>query len=232
MARTVKELREYADDHLLYEIQMASGLAARMSRHAALFDNGLSAGDGPMASEVLELVGRNSDIESFVLHAGNLVDFLYPNKPKHADVVATSYFDNAHDWTCIRPSRPKSLENVNQRVPIEVGHLSFSRVKRKDKTWKYREMWRDLAKVIETFVDKVPEERLSEKFRAAAKASLPTSLEDLAMTVSSSQWVGLTSATSTTSTATMYPSIDIRPSTGGTAVYPPSSTPEPPPRDD
>jgi hypothetical protein len=72
IAHTVAELRKFADEHLLYEIWTTASLAARLERHARLFDGGLSVErDGPIAAELLELPGRNADIESFAMH----VDF-------------------------------------------------------------------------------------------------------------------------------------------------------------
>lgn len=56
---------------------------------------------------------------------------------------------------------------MNQRVPIEIGHLSYGRVRREDKTWNYGVIWRDLAKVLRVFVDNVPAEHVSAEFTDA-----------------------------------------------------------------
>lgn len=156
---------------------MTSMLTARMNRHAGRFDGGLPASEGPLAQELLELTGRNADIESFALHVRNLLWFLYPTKPKQGDVVAASYFDDRNDWFSIRPDRPKSLDRVNARVPVEIVHLSFGRLEAResDKRWPYDVMWRDLATVIGVFLDRVPDNRVSAEFRETAKALLPDS---------------------------------------------------------
>ena len=57
MARA-DELRGFADEHLWYEIKSISDLTARLTRHAELFENGLSEGDGDLAGELLEPAGR------------------------------------------------------------------------------------------------------------------------------------------------------------------------------
>jgi len=230
MAHTDDDLREYADHHLYYEIWMASALTERMKRHAALFDGGLSPSDGALAEELLELPGRNADIESFAMHVRNLVWFLYPKKRKLRDVVAADYFDEVHDWTGIRPVRPDSLALVNQRVPVEVAHLGFGRLRRKDKTWPYEAIWRDLATLIGLFLDNVPEDRVSTEFRDAAKALLPSSpqqktLRDTLLEMKRKSLVAGVGAT--TAPPYLVPDDPTAPfSSAGTATMPPK--PEPP----
>src|SRR4051812_31732976 len=123
-------MQEYARDPLLYEIWMAAGLVARIGRHGALFDAGLSVErDGPLAAELLDFVARNADIESFVLHVRILTQFLYPNKPKPGDVIAADYFERPAAWSDVRPKQlPKQLKRVIARGSEEVAHLSFARL--------------------------------------------------------------------------------------------------------
>src|SRR5262245_21931485 len=104
MAHTAAELRAYADEHLQYEIWMASALTARLRRQAVIFSRGLSSRE-PLAEEVLDLAGRNADIESWATHVRGLLKFLYQKKPKQSDVVAAEYFVRVSDWTGVRPDR-------------------------------------------------------------------------------------------------------------------------------
>jgi hypothetical protein len=171
---TADELREYADEHLLYEVWMVAALAERMKRHAALFDAGLSKRHGPLANELLDLAGRNADIESFATHMRNLVQFLYPHKPKGGTVIAADYFTKRSDWETVRPKRPESLMVANQRVPIEIGHLVLGRARREDKTWNHNAIWLDLAKVLRVFVDNVPAQRVSSEFKDALRTLVST----------------------------------------------------------
>lgn len=174
MPHTADELREYADEHVLYEIWMTADLTARMSRHAEMFRQGVSESDGRFASELLDLAGRNADIESWATHVRNLLKFLYMKRPTQADVVAAEYFEKVHDWTGIRPDRPDSLGRVNARVPVEIGHLSFGRLglSEEEKSWPYQQMWRELASVVDVFVSAVPDGSISQTFRTQAKALL------------------------------------------------------------
>jgi hypothetical protein len=227
MGRSVLELRDYADEHLLYEIWMSATLTTRMRRHAARFHAGLSASDDPLAHELLDLTGRNADIESFALHVRNLLFFLYGKKAKQGDVVAASYFEDREDWSRNRPDRPKSLRRVNTRVPVEIVHLSVGRLKvrESDKRWPYEAMWRDLAAVIGVFLERVPEGRVSAEFREAGKALVASSSTNaLQDTVSELDRMSLSARVGVTEAATSYSIMDDS-STGGTATMLPKPGP-------
>lgn len=212
MRRTPDDLREYADEHLWYEIQMTADLTARLARHARLFEAGLDPStDGNLASELLEPAGRNADIESWVTHVSNVFNFLLCNR-KHADVVAYEFFDRHHDWTELLPRRPDSLERLNARVPIEIDHLSYGRTKVRDKTWAYEQIWGDLAELVRLFADNVPEGRVSSDFLSGVKALLPA--EDVIEEVRRLRHEATNPEVGVTSTATTIPS-------GGTATWTP-----------
>lgn len=224
MSRSVAELRDFADKHLWYEVLMTAALAARMKRHAVLFDNGLSSADGALADELLEIPGRNADIESFAIHARNLWSFLYLKKAKDNDVVAANYFDDRDEWFRVRgPRDKKSLRRINSRVPVEIGHLSLGRQKEYDRQWEYEAIWGDLAKVLDVFLKNVPDERVSAEFREHAKSVLSRSLaaeaNDLLSEISRMGLVARTGATE------MFQGYTISDS-GGTATLIPN--PEPP----
>jgi hypothetical protein len=234
MGHSDTELREYADEHLWYEIWMTATLTARMSRHGVLFNKGLSAADGPFAEELLELTGRNADIESFVMHVRSLIEFLY----KPSGVGAADYFDNKNEWFSSRPNRPKSLKRFKERAAQEIVHLSFRRLRLGEaaKRWPYEEMWRDLAKVLSVFLDKVPDDRVSAEFKENARALLPSSatksLQEIVCEMHRRGLVarvGVTEAAS--ATATYYPVTPITddstwpPSSAGTATMPPKREP-------
>ncbi len=214
------DLRAFAEEHLWYEIKSAADLTARLARHAKLFDAGLSEADGPLAVELLEPAGRNADIEAWAMHMAILVNFLYGGR-KHSDVPAFAYFDQHHDWTGVRPSRPDSLRRLNERVPVEIDHLSLRRSAVKDKRWPYERMWRDLAGVLRIFIDHVPKHRAGEEFVEAVRGCLPVAepnIDDL-----TKLRLGTTNAeVGFTTTATIYH--------GGTATMltrfdpPPSDT--------
>jgi hypothetical protein len=86
-------LSKFTDEHLLYEIEMVAGLTARMLRHVDWFDNrGLTENDGEYAQDVLDMSGRNADIEAFVMHASNVWNVLR-GKRERAGVVADDFLE-------------------------------------------------------------------------------------------------------------------------------------------
>jgi hypothetical protein len=221
VARTTEELREFADEHLRYEIEMTAGLTARMARHRVFFDAGLSPDDGPLALDVLDLAGRNADLEAWATHMSTVFNFLCC-KREHGDVVAYDFFDRHHDWTTLLPDRPKSLRRLNERVPVEIDHLSFGRTKVKDKTWLYVQMWSDLAKLVRLFVDSVPEGRVSREFCEAVRAVLPVEPKEMPTLTHAGMPPFASTATSMVTgsdggTVTLMPRPEA-PSTGGAAT--------------
>jgi hypothetical protein len=224
MGRSVAELRDFADKHLWYEILMTGSLAARMKRHAVLFDNGLSSDDGRLADEVLEMPGRNADIESFAIHARNLWAFLYLKKPQGGDVVAANYFDDRDEWFKVRgPRDKKSLGRINSRVPVEIGHISLGRQKEYDRQWEYEAIWRDLANVMDVFLKNVPGDRVSAAFRKDVKAlisrSITTEANDLLAEMRRMSLAATAGATE------MFPGYTVSDSDGTVTLIP---KPEPP----
>ena len=76
-------------------------------------------------------------VESFVLHARVLIDFLYgyPNKdPQKRDIIARDFFDSSNSW----PSElPEDLKEVKKRADKLAAHLTRDRIVqyRSDKGW-------------------------------------------------------------------------------------------------
>ena len=68
MPPNIERLREYADEHVLYEIAMVAALRARMARYRTRLTQPAEHGSGD--DELLDLAGRNADIERAQFHAG------------------------------------------------------------------------------------------------------------------------------------------------------------------
>jgi hypothetical protein len=169
---TRNELYRFADEHLFYEIEMVHGLTQRMLRHRELFKRGLKPDDHELAPDVLDMPGRNADIEAFVVHAANVWNFLRCNG-KGGDVNAHDYFDRQSDWKG-KSERPQSVAVLNKRYAIEIGHLSITRHKVVDKNWPYEQIWLDLAGLLRRFLRDVPDGRVSATFRQQVGALLPS----------------------------------------------------------
>jgi hypothetical protein len=203
------DTRAFADEHLIYEIEMVAGLTRRLSNMRTLLES-RSRSSNELADELFDLAGRNADIEAFGLHTRLLLDFFYRDKRIQHDAIAADFFGD-DSWRQIRPEKTSGLEQIARRVGEEIAHLSYRRAARETaKTWSYGEIWRDLACVVCVFVDSAAPERLGSEFRERARAVLAS-----ASTVSQDRRV--------LSTATQYrlvaPAL-FSEDHGGTAIIP------------
>jgi hypothetical protein len=154
---TQDELRDFARNHLLYEVEMFSRLTARL---LVVLEH--DAKVGRQDRDWLDIETRNAQVESFAIHARALRGFLHeipkphPNKP---DALARHY---AHGWN--PPALGPTLDVVADRVGQEVAHLSYGRLRidEEAKGWPYGQMWLDIASVLQQFVAQASPELLPE----------------------------------------------------------------------
>lgn len=132
---TRTQLRAMAQ-HVTYEFWMLD----RVARALAL---GLC-GDGPL---------NNALLESFVMHARVLLEFLFPENPRNDDLVASDYFDSPEDWEKARGKLPPELVRVRKRVGKEVAHLTLARltVKLEEKPWDFAAIAAVFGALMEKF---------------------------------------------------------------------------------
>ena len=72
---------------------------------------------------------HNALLESSLIHARNLVDFLYPENSRDNDVVAYDFFgDSSAAYRKNREPQTKLLKMVPRRVNKEVAHLTYDRL--------------------------------------------------------------------------------------------------------
>src|SRR5205809_3763006 len=71
---------------------------------------------------------KNCAIESFALHARNLIDFFYTPPAKADDVVAAHFFTDPGAWDSHRPACPAALGDAKGRANKEVSHLTYGRL--------------------------------------------------------------------------------------------------------
>src|SRR5258708_36815418 len=102
---SVGQLQEMSYEHVSYEIQMFVFMAQKMRRGG------------------LETAENNAALETFLLHARCLLDFLYPPEtPRKDDVLADDFFD---DPSTLRRALPPSLPMstyLKARTGNEVAH--------------------------------------------------------------------------------------------------------------
>jgi hypothetical protein len=97
--------------HLCYEIDMLQGTMERLET-------------GSTEDRIL----HNALVESFTVHARNLMHFLYPIGEKDSDVLAADFFDDAGYWLKNRPEEPKEFGKSRGRVNKEIAHLTYDRL--------------------------------------------------------------------------------------------------------
>jgi hypothetical protein len=104
----------------------------------------------------------NALVESFALHARNLIDFYYAT-PQQDDVVAEHFFSDPAAWARVRPTKTTTLDGAKTRANKEVSHLTYTRlsVSADKKGWPTDEIIRDLDAVLRVFcteADLLPED--------------------------------------------------------------------------
>jgi hypothetical protein len=71
---------------------------------------------------------HNALIESFTVHARNLVHFLYPEGEKESDILSDDFLSDPGVWQSARGDIPASLIQVRRRANKEVAHLTIDRL--------------------------------------------------------------------------------------------------------
>lgn len=169
-----KELSDFAKKHLWHEIWMLHALTGRLFE---VLEHDARAGRRDL--EWLDLETRNAQLESFVIHARNLLDFFYQGSRKKQDALARDYVSG--QWSPL-PMTP-ALKQVNPRAGSGLAHLSYDRllVSEEAKAWDYWAIWIDLAKVIRSFVARAPTNRLPASLGAKILVLLPSPPDEQAI---------------------------------------------------
>lgn len=131
-----------ASNNLQYEIWMLLSLADLMSKDVGR-DN---------------VVVNNALVESFMIHARVLLEFLYAQKPRPDDIIAEDFLAEPEQWEKIRIPKTDLLETVHDRVSKEAVHLTYARLKQtpESKQWAFVEIANDIKVVFEQFLKLVP----------------------------------------------------------------------------
>ncbi len=141
-ARTDEELKETAEGHIVYEVDMLGKCASVLSRRP-------------------DQLTQNMALESFLVHVRNLRDFLYGESTKPDDVVAGDFFPGPGQWEVIRPPMPKVLEVNHERLNRALAHVSYSRLKYKGpaKAWPSQQIASKQIAVVRAFLRHLPQDR-------------------------------------------------------------------------
>ena len=137
--RTVEKLKG-ALEHLKYEVWMLWSLANILAT-----DN---QGKGMI---------HNALLESFLIHARILIEFLYKDKPYEDTVRASQYFTSDSLWKSIRPPKTKLLEETVKNAHKQLAHLTYTRLQGKMQ-WPYIEIAKNIEAVLQVFREKLPDD--------------------------------------------------------------------------
>jgi hypothetical protein len=147
--RTPDELRRISED-LHYEVQMLLGSAQGLDPETTA--------EGTL---------HNALVESFAIHLRNMLDFLWPDKPKRKSdwVIAADFFSSPSDWEKLRPEISQLLVVSRVRAAKEIAHLTYARlaVDPEQKDWDVRQIANEVTRVVEKFIRHVPMQFLGPK---------------------------------------------------------------------
>jgi len=145
--KTPEELRDFYDA-IYYEIKMLNDVADEIPNY-------------------LKGVIHDALVESFVIHARVLIDFLYgyPNPdPKKHDIIAREFLVSSNNWSS---KLPGDLKEVKERADKLAAHLTCDRVikYRYDKGWQITQIRNSLNVIFDDWFKKVPPDRIGEKLK-------------------------------------------------------------------
>ena len=149
--RKVSELTR-ASNSLYYEIWMLLNLGRIMSvgigRESVFINNAL--------------------VESFMIHARVMLEFLYAENPRKDDIVAEDFLPDTEQWQDIRIPKTELLETVHNRVSKEAVHLTYARLEQTPETkqWAFLQIAEDFELVFDQFLELVPTYLLGSRWEA------------------------------------------------------------------
>ena len=140
-----EELKEFAEQHLAYEVNMMIGAAKGLSQ--------------PNNSQFV----INALLESFTIHLRALIDFIWePLNIWEDDAIACDFFNSTEQWKKVRPDFPAALEPARSRTGKEVAHLTYARmeVTPETKGWNIGEMTEAMVRALKVFADNADKKRI------------------------------------------------------------------------
>lgn len=100
----------------------------------------------------------NAMLETFLIHARNLIDFFYNDSPRKDDVVAKDFVS---DWETLRPTFTVLLVETRDNANKHLTHLTYARIDLTEPwKWHFEEIESNLVEVLNKFFETVSEECL------------------------------------------------------------------------
>lgn len=141
------EKLQSASDDVQYELWMLFEVTSELVANAAVHNE-----RNPFMYNAL--------IESFCIHARNLLHFLY-GKRQRDDVMAEDFIPN---WSDVRPVIPSSLQTIRNQVSKHAAHLTYSRSKTKP-VWDWRIISNEIVRIFNSsFLPRIDADSLGERW--------------------------------------------------------------------
>jgi len=103
-----------------------------------------------------EGVIHNALLESFLIHARILIEFLYKNEAYRDTVIASQYFTDSQN---ILPPKTKLLEETAKDAHKYLAHLTYTRTRLEGKKqWLYIKIANDIKAVLQVFYKNLPDD--------------------------------------------------------------------------
>ncbi len=161
IALTDDELSDYADHHLTYELYMLLWTASMLIPLRGLSDH-----------TPIPRIIHDSLLESFSIHARNLVDFLYIHSDKNrqdkaSDVIVQDYIAPEAPLRNALPKITGALSIVNQKANKQVAHLTHDRIsyEQEGKGWNVLGTTMDITAAFRSLAQHFPKSKTSDNFR-------------------------------------------------------------------
>ena len=147
--RSDENMLKISQKHLGYELDML----VQTANWLATYYGALPPNAAPMT---------NAFLESFLIHTRNLLDFLYPQRPKPEDVIAEDFFDDPKTWWLKRHKQTKLLSSSRDRIAKEMVHLTYDRllVTKERKPWPFLAISADIIHTFNIFCELAPPHRI------------------------------------------------------------------------
>jgi hypothetical protein len=130
------QLIAFSGEHLYYEIVMLYGVVDYLLKGT---DN---------------MIVYNALLESFVIHASNILDFFYKPQIKEDDAKAIHYMDHPKSWTALLPPQEIHFKDFTKKRSQWVVHLSYKRLEvlPEQKRWGAPKITKEIKKLVNLFL--------------------------------------------------------------------------------
>jgi hypothetical protein len=163
------DLKSYAEAHLQYEINMLT-MSVSILAYLGTHNN----------SSPIPWLINNGILNTFAMHARNLIDFLYSRskgKDFSTDIIIQDYVTEEDISLYLKPITPL-LEEALIKANKQVAHLSMDRInyERAGKEWKFIDVMGHIRAAFSSIALHIPATKMNPELReklSATKVALP-----------------------------------------------------------